>query len=133
MEWKYVKKLSDKHLIQEFEELVNYKFPAGFIDCVLNCNGGRPSFSTFDTAVTKERSIKTLLSFNKEDKETVWKANEWYRKELSGKYAVFAADNFGNIICFDMKDDSIVFIDHENLKAEHIADSFDDFINGLYE
>lgn len=132
MEWKYVKSLKSAELIDSFEDLAKYEFCDSFKKCVLNYNGGRPSNRIFDTDSAKERELKSFLSFNKEDKETVWKIFSWNKDELKDKYIPFGIDNFGNLICFNADNDNIVFINHENLTVEYIAATFDDFLNGLY-
>lgn len=131
--WKYIKPLQAKSYIKEFENLSGYTFPGSFVDCVKKCNGGRPECRCFDTEAKKERAIKSLLSFNKEDKETIWKIYHWCKAELAGKYVPFAVDNFGNLICFDVENDTIIFLNNENVMPEKIADSFPEFLGGLYE
>lgn len=133
MEWKYVKPLSSEGNINEFESLVKYSFPDEFKNCVLCNNGGRPCKRVFNTDVQKKREIKTFLSFNKEDKETVWKIQDWNKEELLRKYVAFAIDNFGNLVCFDINSSRIVFFNHENGKMEQIADNFTEFMESLYE
>lgn len=133
MEWKYVKPLSSTENINEFESLVKYSLPDEFKNCILCNNGGRPSKKVFDTDTQKERAIKSFLSFNKEDKETVWKIQDWNREDLSGKYVAFAIDNFGNLVCFEINSNKIVFFNHENGKIEQIADNFINFMECLYE
>lgn len=112
--------------------MMNYKLPQSFLECIRKYNGGRPELNLFDTEFTKERAMKSLLSFNQEDRETVWKIIEWNKEELRNRFAPFAIDNFGNLICFDKLNDNVVFLEHETLRQEKIADSFDDFLNGLY-
>lgn len=133
MEWKYVKSLSSEENINDFECAVKYCFPDDFRKCIILYNGGRPSSKVFDTDKTKERELKSFLSFNKSDKETVWKIHDWNKEELSDRYVAFAIDNFGNLICFDANNDNIVFLNHENMETELIANSFSDFLDGLYE
>ena len=133
MEWKYVKILSSVGCIDEFENLVEYSFPDEFKNCILSNNGGRPSKRKFDTDTQKERAIKSFLSFNREDRETVWKIQDWNKDVLSRKYAAFAIDNFGNLVCFDISNNKIVFYDHENGEIEQIADNFTEFMERLYE
>ena len=48
---------------------------------------------------------------------------------MKNNYIIFACDPFGNQICFDKNDDSIVFLEHETMSVEKIADSFSDLIN----
>ena len=130
MNWKYVKKLADEKSIERFEKQYNFKFSSDYIACVKENNGGRPSLSVFDTSKTKERTIKTLLSFNEEDRETLWKANKDLITIDEKKYIAIAVDNFGNYICFDGKD-KIVFIDHESGDVEKVANSFSGFLDML--
>ena len=132
MEWKYVKPIISEDIIKEFEGETGYCFPDDFLQCVLEHNGGRPNNRTFNTEKTKERELKSFLSFNKNDKETVWKIMEWNKEELSDRYVAFAIDNFGNLICFDTNNDCIVFVNLEIMSVEKIANSFHDFINCLY-
>lgn len=133
MEWKYVKPLSSVENISEFETLVNYTFPSDFKQCIEENNGGRPNKRAFDTTVCKERELKSFLSFNHDDKETVWKIFDWNKDELSGKYIAFAIDHFGNLICFNSANDEIIFLNHENTSVELIAENFTEFLNNLYE
>lgn len=133
IQWRYVKPLKETSLIEDFECAMTYEFPNSFKECILNNNGGRPSTSTFDTNKTKEREMKSLLSFNKEDKENIWSVNEWVKSDLNNIFIAFAIDNFGNLICFDVNNDSIVFWNHENNETELVAKSFDEFLGKLYE
>ena len=133
MEWKYVKELKTVDLIDEYEHLVKYGFCDSFRKCVIANNGGRPSKKIFDTDKVKERELKSFLSFNKEDRETVWKIFDWNKDELSDKYVPFGIDNFDNLICFDANNDNVIFVNHEDMSIETIADDFDGFMNSLYE
>lgn len=133
MEWKYVKPLSSVENINEFECLVRYSFPKDFKIYVEEKNGGRPNKKAFDTNIHKGHELKSFLSFNKEDKETVWKIFNGNKEELSDRYIPFAIDNFGNLICFNVDNDNIVFINHEDKNVEIAAENFTEFINGLYE
>ena len=132
MNWKYVKPLQSENLINDFECLVCYEFPEEFRDCVLQFNGGRPERKGFDTDVNAGRELKSFLSFNSDDRETVWKIHEWNKEELANKYVAFAIDNFGNLICFDADNDEVVFLNHEDLSVEHIANTFSEFLELLY-
>ena len=132
MKWKYVKPLESIKNIDDYESFVRYSFPEDFRNCVIENNGGRPEFRCFNTDLAKERALKSFLSFNKNDRETVWKLFEWSKDDLSDKYIPFAIDNFGNLICFNAQDDRIVFLNHENSSVENISDSFSLFMNNLY-
>ncbi len=54
-------------------------------------------------------------------------------QNIMDNYVIFAEDSGGNQIAFNKTDDSVVYIDHENLEVEHIADSFDEFLDCLYD
>lgn len=133
MEWKYVKPLSSPECVREFENLAGYTFPDDFRQCIFNNNGGRPARRMFDTDVQKERVLKSFLSFNKEDRETVWKIRDWNKAALPDRYAAFAIDPFGNLVCFDTSNGKVIFWNHENGHIEQIADSFMEFMECLYE
>lgn len=133
MNWKYVKPLESSNLISEYEKIVGYSFCDSFKRCVASNNGGRPEKRAFDTNKHNGREIKSFLSFNRDDKETVWKILEWNKTELAQKYVPFGIDNFGNLICFDSENDTIVFVNHEDLTVENIAENFESFIKKLYD
>lgn len=126
MEWEYVKPLKFGS-IEEFETLIQYTFSDSFKSCIKLYNGGRPECATFNTDKKIGRELKSFLSFNREDKETVWKAIAW---DCCKGYIPFAIDHFGNLICFD-RSGQIVFINHETLEIEAVASSFDEFIQRL--
>lgn len=77
MKWEYVKPLKSAKLIEKYEELTEYRFPQEFKSTIIEFNGGRPVRRTFNTNTNKERELKSFLSFNPDDKETIWKAYEW--------------------------------------------------------
>ena len=118
--------------MKDFESTFKFEFPDSFKEIVSNYNGGRPERDVYDTDKTKERTIKSLLSFNKDDKETIWKIAEWNKDELKSDYVAFAIDHFGNLICFSVRDKSIIFMDMETLKTETIANDFSAFLDKLY-
>ena len=132
MNWKYVKALKNENAIVEFEKAYKIEFPDSFKEIVTKFNGGRPEKDVYDTDKTKERTIKSILSFNQDDKETIWKINEYSTEELGDKYVAFAIDHFGNLLCFSKSEKSIIFIDSETLKTEVIASDFASFIDKLY-
>lgn len=132
MEWDYIKPIETRNCIEKFARAMSFSFPSEFVLCVLLNNGGRPEHRCFDTSSHIPRVLKSFLSFNRNDKETVWKMNEWKSSDLRGRYIAFAIDNFGNLVCFDKLDSHIVFLDLERETIEHVSNSFSDFLDGLY-
>lgn len=133
MKWKYVKPLKSEDLLNDYEKLTEYKLPKDFRKFVIELNGGRPERKGFSTNTDKNRELKSFLSFNPNDKETVWQAYEWLKDEFGNKYLAFAIDNFGNVICFDTDNGNVVFLNHEDLSVECISATFGDFMKALYK
>ena len=132
MNWNFVEPLKSANLIDEFESLVGYEFPGDFKEFVMQYNGGRPEHKAYDTDTTEGRVFNKLLSFNKDDISTVWKTNGNI-EGLPDKYVVFATDPFGNLICFDKDNDNVIFWNHEDESVEHIANTFTELLDKLYE
>ena len=132
MNWKYVKQLKSQNYIEDFEHKINYTFPASFKECVKEYNGGKPDYRSFNTDKSENREIKSFLSFNPEDRESIWKVYDWNIDLTNNSFIPFAIDNFGNLICFGKNTDNIVFINHETADTEYVAKDFSIFLNSLY-
>lgn len=132
MNWKYIKPLKSASDVKDFEVKYSFDFPDDFKKTVAEFNGARPEYNVYDTDKTKERTIKSLLSFNRDDNATIWKTAEYNAKELDGKYIAFAIDEFGDLICFSIGDKSVVFLNMETLEAEPVARDFSSFLDKLY-
>ena len=141
MEWEYVRPLQAETLVDDYEKTIKYEFPEEFILCAKHNNNGYPKLSSFISwkgRRKRKRVFDHLFSFNTEDRTTIWNYNDWNGRfhdwnengEMND-YVAFAGDPFGNLICFDKTNDHIVFIDHETLEIEDVADNFSDFINNL--
>ncbi|MCQ2593317.1 MAG: SMI1/KNR4 family protein [Treponema sp.] len=138
MNWRSVKPLVFETEIEEFELKIKYQFPTSFKELIQLYNGGKPSDKIFNTKATKGRVFNNLLSFNKSDPVNIWMLNDWdglmsdWNKDgLMNSYVAFAQDPFGNLICFEKSNNHIIFIDHETLSIELVADSFTKFIDSL--
>ncbi len=133
MNWKYVKPLSSEKLLKAFETAQDFKFPVEYQSCVIQHNGGRPEKKAFFNSTGNERVVKSFLSFNPDDKENIWDVAKWSGSEISEQYLPFAMDNFGNLICFQKDNATIVFINMENKSIEDVANSFAEFMKKLEE
>ena len=127
--WKYVKNLQDIKAIDNFEKEHSVSFPQDLKACIIKNNGGRPSKSILDTATEKGHVFKVLLSFNKEDRETIFTIYEVLQKEDSSLLP-FASDPAGNFLC--IKDGKVVLYLHETGGVEKVANSFSELIEKLY-
>lgn len=127
--WKYVKPLKTEKLISEYEQLIDFKLSTDFVDIVKKYNGGRPSMKTFDTSKQEGKSFKSLLSFNREDRETVW--NIWQSENYADKkIAPFGITDSGDTLCF--KNNAVVLFNHETEEIEKVANNFNTFLSYLY-
>lgn len=132
MEWKYVKKLNNEKNIEEFEKLVKIKLPEDYKSFIKKYNGGRPSKKAFKTISGTEHLVKTFLSYNKEDLENIFKTYEYGYDFFDEAYFAIGNDPFGNYILSDKKG-RIYYFDLESGKTEFIENSFEQFIESLYD
>ncbi len=127
--WKYVKELKDLNAIFDFEKKYGVLFPEDLKEYIIKYNGGRPSKSIFDTTKEKGHVFKALLSFNRDDRETIFITYDVLQKEDSSLLP-FASDPAGNFLC--IKDGKVVLYFHETGELEAVADSFSAFLETLY-
>jgi cell wall assembly regulator SMI1 len=127
--WKYVKSLVKKDAVEEFEGKHNISLPDDLKQCIRLNNGGRPDKNIFDTDKSKERVFKTLLSFNENDVENIYKYFPVIHSE-NPALIPFASDPGGNFIC--VKDGAVVLFLHETGGIEQVASSYSKFLNKLY-
>lgn len=136
MKWKYIKPLKSSEAIREFEGQFTgnfrFEFPLSFKRWVLSHNGGRPEKYCFETMCgTKEKTMKCLLSFNRDDKENIWNHYGWMKDRFNGRFVPFAIDNFGNYLCFDQIG-TVLFVSLDPLGYEVVSYSFEQFLKILY-
>lgn len=132
MEMKYVKPLKDPNAIKRYETASGYSFSESYKAFVTEFNGGRPAKNCFRTQDGTERVLKSFLSFNADDKETIWAISEWNEEELQGKYVPIALDPAGNLICFDKQTGAVIFLDTETMHCDTISPDFSSLLCALY-
>ena len=131
LSWKYVKMLKNAKSVEDFENSSGLMLPEDMKAFLKINNGGRPSKHNFDTERSKGRVMKSLLSFNETDVETIYDAMNALKKEKA--YLVpFASDPAGNYICYNTRNQEIVLWLHETDTLERIAESFTEFTALLY-
>lgn len=127
--WKYVKELKNEKAIDEFEKEHNISYPQDLKQILIKYNGGRPSLKFYDLPNEKDKEFKTLLSFNEDDIENVYK---YYPLDSFDKSLIpFASDPAGNY--FVLKDNEIYLWNHETDRVEKISSTFTDFLNNLHD
>ncbi len=136
LEWDSVIPLKNVGSIDEFERKVGFKFPQSFRELVIANNAGYPNKAVFDTDIVAEGCIQNLYSFNREDEINIFDFYDWGAEdfeELGWKYIEFASSDGGDPIAFDPRTGHIIYIDHETLNVKQVAETFDEFLEKLYE
>ncbi len=130
MEWKYIKKLKDINCITKIENEYNIHIPQTLKDIIINYNGGRPfDEMLFNTEKNDEKVIKSLLSYNIDDKENVYIFSEIFEKG----FIPFAITVFCDVICINNKNENIELYLHELDTFEYICKNIDEFFSILYQ
>lgn len=80
----------------------------------------------------KEKMIQTLLSMDTDSKVFILNYQE-IDSQYKGQIVPFALLEFGDNLCFNKSDNSIVYYEHENDTIEKVADKWDEFVKSLYE
>lgn len=130
--------------IRTLEKRYRITLPKEYRDFLLKYNGGIPVPDAFDFANKNSGStIDTFYGFVEEDVNNLVSNIKDYRNRIPKSLFPIASDVFGNNICIGIKDDvygKIYFWDHESEKSKpdfsnitFVSDSFDKFINSLYE
>ena len=128
MEWKYIKPLKELKSIEYIENKYNVHVPHYLQNIILKYNGGRPERKYFDTQNYKEKVLKNILSYNKEDKENIYMFDDVF----SRGYIPFAITEFGDIICIENKSGKILLYMHELNAFEYVCDDIEAFFDILY-
>lgn len=117
--WKYVKPLTDPMAVKNFLDKHKVSLPASLIEIMEKYNGGRPSEKTIITNTGREYVFKSMLSYNKGDKETIYSIYPELFKGTS--WFPFASDAAGNFVCYDTGSNAFVLYNHETDRGEVIT------------
>lgn len=125
------------------ERFVGAKLPAAYIALLLYSNGGHPEIDTFIVGNNEHATWDVCRFFHLAPEESLPEATTnllWqYRhrwKNAPQKILPIACDGGGNLICLDLTDTGagrvVLWVhDEPNIPLLHVADSFDQFIDGL--
>lgn len=134
------KEITDEH-VQQVEKYLGIKFPNDFINCIKKYDGGYPLPHTFNIQGQGADVFNKLLTFDLESKHSILQVYEDVKDRLINKIYPFARDPFGNLLCFDYRNDpqspTVVFWDHEEEEVEEaifpVCSSFTELLDSLYE
>lgn len=118
MMWKYIKPLDDINAVRKYLQEQNVILPEALIELIETNNGGRPSEPWFDTDSAADRVFKQLLSYNRDDLETIYGVYPGVFKKM--KLYPIGSDAAGNYVCYDLDKKEYVLYNHENQLKERI-------------
>lgn len=127
--WKYVKPLKDEYSPEALAQTYGIKMPDDLLRCIKENNGGKVKPYTLDTPFAEDMVFGGLLSFNKEDIESVYVYLHRFKKGNTLTAFPFGRDPFGNIYC--LKDGKIYFEDHESDELFFVSDTFTELLSML--
>lgn len=130
IEWKYKIDLMDNALL-EMSGKYQVIFPDDLKDLLKVANAATPSKTKFMLKVD-EKVMGAVLSFNPNEKEADTFESAM-RIGFERNIVPFGIDPFGNYICYNTNNGSILFFDHEENNLEQIASTLEEFLNKLYE
>lgn len=122
--WNYVKTLHDSSAVRDFLKNCHLTLPAGLLECLEKNNGGRPSVKLFDTDQSRECVFKALLSYNKDDRETIYMVYPDLFKNTS--LFPVGTDSAGNFICYDFSSEEYVLWNQEMNRIERLRRNLND-------
>jgi len=131
----------NKSIIEKVESILGVKFPNDYIEIVIENDGGYPKPNRFDLNGNEE-VFNNLLSFEEEDYSNIINSYNDIKGRLIEKIIPFAEDPFGNMICFDYRDNNqpvVVFWEHETAfndkeaAIKYICSTFSDLMSILHE
>lgn len=118
-------------MLRSISQKYNVTIPDDLVKLLNEANAATPSKTKFMLRVD-EKILGAVLSFNPGEAEA-----DSFETAMSVGFdkdiIPFGIDPFGNYICYNGKDGSIVFFDHEEDSITKISDSLEDFLNLLYE
>ncbi len=132
IEWKYVSPLKVGTEVEMLELKYFNPIPADLKKCIKQNNGGMPSPSKFDLGKKKDMVFGGLLSFNKGDDDSIYDFIGEFETADKTRLAMFpfGLDPFGNFFC--IKDNKVVFLDHESNDIYPVANTFTEFLEALH-
>lgn len=127
--------------ISKVEYIFGIEFPRDYVECIIKNNGGYPKPNRFNLNGNEE-VFNNFLSFDEEDSSNIINAYNDVKDRLIEKVIPFAEDPFGNLLCFDYRNNEqpiIVFWEHEKAfnnkenAISFICNTFSELLNMLHE
>ncbi|MBX6314974.1 MAG: SMI1/KNR4 family protein [Isosphaeraceae bacterium] len=146
VQWRWAGPPIDRDVIARVEESWGISFPEDYVACALVNHGGRPKPKCFDFPGHPEAVFSHLLGYidatSKNENLSITQMYDAVKDRLPDRIFPFAADPFGNLICFDYRgpkrhSPTVVFWNHEvddpKQMITPICKTFTDLLEKLYE
>lgn len=130
IKWEFFHPLKKGTEIGNFQIEYAYGIPGDLKALLEKHNGGVPDKQVFDSP-REGMVFANLLSFNKDDAETVHMVLGHFLEDGRLTMLPFGTDGFGNLICCK-KGGEIVFWNHESGLIEHISNDIKGFMDMLH-
>ena len=122
-----IKAITDCNAISDTENKYGFKLPLEVAEFFNLNNGGTPDDRYF-VAEEEEFELRSFLSFNEGDLNSIYKPMEYFQKNTKGKIIPLGYDSFDNYFCMNLENGCIYFYDHEDELYYRIFDSFAELI-----
>lgn len=142
IEWEESESPVGRDAIEKLETELGVKFPEDYVLVALKSHGEYPNLDTYDFEGRNEAAFDRLLSLDPEEEDYIKTVIDDIQDRLVPKIIPFAADPFGNYICFDYRKNNnptVVFWDHEKAYENPdsgllpICNTFSELEDKLYE
>ena len=121
--------LLERELI-DISQKLNYEFPSEY--CAFYIKQLTPYIKPDLFKVNgKEKKISYLFTTNSDDKKCILNFQK-FDSEYEKILVPFAELEFGDLLCFNRNENSVIYYDHENDTITKVANSWEDFYRNLY-
>lgn len=128
LDWDYKIDLEDEGVFSNIEKSRDITIPDNLKKLIIAENGASPKRYCFMLG-NNEKMFGAVLSFNKDDIDTVYTALEVVEDR---NLLPFGIDPFGNYICLNLDSGEVEFYDYETEKVESTGNKLDAFLESLY-
>ncbi len=128
--WNFKIDLKDENVFTKLEDHYGLPIPQGLKSFILEANASNPEENLIMINGV-ERIFETVLSYNEIETEAV-SVFDILNNDKCDHAIPFGTDPFGNLFYCSLKDDKVLFYNHEEDVFEDTNYSFEEFISSLY-
>lgn len=130
MVWKYKINLRDIEVFDKIQKLQQIFIPEEVKELIMEANAATPEKYHFMVG-GKEKALGAILSFNEKesDTDTIYTALKVVKDK---NLFPFAIDPFGNYLCIDRKQGTVIYWEHETEDIFSTKKNLTEFLKALY-